>query len=103
MRWRIYYDDGPPVDSADCAAEAAPVDGVQAIVEWQPNGNIAVLWGADYYWWTGDCWAHGRLSSLERWLRLIAPGVKFGRFARNTVYEQIMREVDAARVTVSKA
>lgn len=96
--WRIYYDDGTVFADTDGSPEDAPMDGVQAIVEWKANGNVLVLEGHEYYWWTGDCWAQGGLNSLERWLRAFAPGVKFGRFTRDAIHKKIMREVDASRV-----
>lgn len=98
MRWKIWYDDGTTFSSDDGPAEIAPMDGVQAVVQWQDNGNVDVLEGHEYYWWTGDCWAHGRLNSLERWLRVMCPRLKFGRFTRNEIHRRIMEEVDGGRV-----
>lgn len=91
--WKIWYDDGTKFSSNDGSPEQAPQDGIQAIVERKENGNVGVYEGHEYYWWTGDCWAHGGLNSLERWLRAICPGVKFGRFTENAIHKAIMEEI----------
>ena len=92
MKWCIYYDDGCTFSSDDGTAEEAPVDGVQVVVEWFDNGNVKIHEGSDYYWFTGDGWAYGNVSSLDRWLRVMCPQVKFGRFTRNAVYEAAIRD-----------
>lgn len=93
MRWKVYYDDGTTFSSDDGSAEKAPLDGVQAVVQYHPNGRNEVLEGHDYYWWTGDCWAYGRVNDLERWLRAMCPGVKFGRFTRTAIHQRIMGDL----------
>jgi hypothetical protein len=91
-KWKIFYDDGTTFSSSDGEAKEAPMDGVQVIVEWFDNGTIKVTEGMEYYWWTGDCWAFGRLNDLERWLRALLPELKFGRFTKNAVHQAAIKE-----------
>ncbi len=93
MEWKIWYDDGSTYSSDQGSAESAPLDGVQAIVQYHSNGNNEVLEGMNYYWWTGDCWAYGQVGDLDRWLRATCPNVKFGRFTRNSIHKAIMEEL----------
>lgn len=89
--WCIFYDDGSTFSSKDGPAEMAPLDGVQAIVEWLSNGSPQIHEGCEFYFWTGDCWAYGAQSSLERWLRKELPKVKYGRFTSNAVHKAAVR------------
>ena len=93
MRWSVYLDDGTEIRSATTTPEDVPQDGIQAVVEWTDNNDVHIHEGHEYYWWTGDCWAYGRLNSLERWLRKMCPMVKFGRFTLNAVHQKIMEDV----------
>ncbi len=86
--WYIFYDDEREVTSLDCSPKDAPLDGVQAILEFHYNGTSTVHHD-EYYWWTGDRWASGGVNSLERWLRKIAPQVKYGRWTSTKLFERI--------------
>ncbi len=96
-RWRIYYDDGTTFSSEDGAANGAPTDGIQGIVEWRTNGTVQVHEGADYYYWSGDCWAVGWLHDLERWLRRDFPQLKYGRFVADKVFLKIRQDIEDGR------
>ena len=97
VAWEIFYDDGSRSRSEDCAPENASLDGVQAIVEWDENGNPQIHEGCEYYFWTGDCWAYGALNDLERWLRAVLPRLKYGRFTKNAVHKAAVRAAGGSR------
>ncbi len=93
-RWIIYYDDDSIYTDLDGPAEKAPPDGIQGILDFHDNGTNTIHIDFDYYWWTGENWASGRLNDLERWLRAIAPGVKFGRWTKSSVHIRISKEIN---------
>ena len=92
--WKIYYDDEATFSYGDGLPEEAPLDGVQAIVEFRSNNTVHPYEGFEYYHWTGDCWAAGYLKDLERWLRRELPGLKYGRFCKNAVFLKIREDMD---------
>lgn len=94
--WIIYYDDDTTYTNLDGTVEDAPLDGIQAILEFHFNGTNTVH-HAEYYWWTGDCWASGSVSSLDRWLRKICPSVKYGRWTSRKLFERIGAEISGRR------
>lgn len=83
VRWKIYYDDKSAFTDLDGLPEDAPMDGVQIIMEYWPNGTRTIHQGSDYYWWCGDNWASGGPKDIERHMRKrppIALVVLFGRW-----------------------
>jgi len=92
IEWKIFYDDGTTHHSSESSASEAKQDGIQVIVEWYDNNTYKIHEGYNYYWWTGDCWAYGGLNDLERWLRVLCPDVKFGRFTKNAVHQAALTE-----------
>lgn len=93
MNWRIYYDDGSTFSSEDGLPEEAPLDGIQGIAQEKDNGVKEFHEGFEYYYWMDDCWAHGRINSLERWLRKVLPALKYGRFTSNKIHKKAMEDL----------
>jgi len=94
--WKIWYDDGSTFSNEDGNPEDAPIDGVQAILQWLPLGNYDIIPPADYYWWLWDRWASGNTSGLDRYLRKrdqIKLIIIFGRWTSSNMFQQIQREV----------
>lgn len=96
-KWRIYYDNEITYSSGDGAAEDAPVDGVQMIIEWQddkPDTKIVHM-GMDYYLRVGDTWASCNQHDLERHLRIRPPKahvILFGRWMDTNKYHLIRKQ-----------
>lgn len=94
--WKIWYDDKTTFSNEDGNPEDAPIDGVQAILQWLPHGNYEIISTSDYYWWIDDRWVGGSLSGFERYLRnknrkqVI---VLFGRWAASLLFEKITKQV----------
>ncbi len=93
--WKIWYDDGSAFSNADGDPKDAPIDGVQAILQWLPLGNYNIIPPADYWWWLGDRWISGSSAGLERYLRKrdSNPIILYGRWARSEMFQKIQREV----------
>ena len=98
--WSIYYADGSVVDGVSRVDwEAAPVDGVQAVVVWRsPSGGEAASWSlgmiatiagpngrriSDRMVWTGV----DEYQTLRGW------GVKCGAWMRDDDYRTLMDKV----------
>ena len=94
-KWKIWYDDNTMFSSEDGNAIDAPVDGIQAILQWLPFENYVVVPSSDYYWWLGDRWAGGDSSGLERYLRKRDPNpvIIYGRWAASKLFQRIQMEV----------
>jgi len=95
--WKIWYDDGSIFSNKDGNPEDAPIDGVQAILQWLPYGNYEIIPPADYYWWLGDRWASGSITGLDRYLRKrdqIKTIIIFGRWTSSAQFQRIQREVN---------
>jgi hypothetical protein len=88
--WVIFYDNTNSVTNKDCKPEDVPPDGVQWIVEYMESGGKRFVHGMDYYHWTGDSWAGGNLSDLEKWIRLLLPQIKFGRWTSDSNYQKVL-------------
>ncbi len=96
--WTIHYGDGGTFTSDDGPPEAAPVDGIQWIVERLPNGNTQHHRDRDFYYWTGDCWTAGFERDFNTWVRNLAPQIKYGVCIANADYERIAAEAINARL-----
>ena len=95
--WKIYYDDGSTYSSDGGTAEDAELDGVVCVVQKHGDDPVDVLWGFDFYYWTGENWAAGYQADLERWLRGVLPNLKYGRWTRNSIYKKAMDEANSWR------
>ena len=87
--WTAFYDNGQTYTDSDYLPEDLPADGLQWIVEKLDSGGRRYVHGMDYYRWTGDSWAGGNVADLEKWIRLLFPIIKFGRWISDTDYEKI--------------
>ncbi len=92
VRWKIWYDDGTTFASETGSAADAPVDGILAILEKRANNTIMNHHGNDYYYWTGENWFSGSLASLERWLRMELPNLKYGRWTKDSIWKDVIAE-----------
>lgn len=61
MKWRIYYDSGETYSDVDGAITNAPCDGVQVVVQFDPDVGVERLFYKHFYVWS---WEH------QRWLGL---------------------------------
>ena len=96
-KWKIWYDDGTTYSSDDGLPEDAPVDGVQAILQWLPYDNYDIIPPNDYFWWLEDRWVSGSVSGLERCLRKRSQVILlFGRWAGSKLYYKILDDVRKA-------
>lgn len=94
--WKIWYDDGTTFSNEEGNPEDAPIDGVQAILQWLPLGNYNIIPSSDYYWWVWDRWVGGNINGLERFLRKrdqIIPIIIYGRWTHTNMFHQVQREV----------
>ncbi len=94
--WKIWYDDGTTFSNEEGNPEDAPIDGVQAILQWLPLGNYNIIPSSDYYWWLDDRWVYGNSNGLERFLRKrdkIAPIIIYGRWTSSNMWQQAQKEV----------
>jgi len=94
--WKIWYDDGSTFSSEDGNPEDAPIDGVQAILQWLHYGNYEIIPSSDYYWWLDDRWVFGDITGLERFLRKrsqVMTIIIYGRWASSAMFQQIQKEV----------
>ena len=95
--WKIWYDDSTTFSSEDGNPEDAPMDGVQAILQWLPNGNYEIITTSDYYWWVEDRWVGSGLAGFERYLRKrdrLEVVVIFGRWTSSLLFEKITKQVN---------
>jgi hypothetical protein len=92
VKWKIWYDDGTTFSSDDGNAENAPVDGILAILEKRSDNTVMNHHGNDYYYWTGEVWMSGGQASMERWMRRELPALKFGRWADDTIWREVIEE-----------
>ena len=92
MPWRIYYADGSTFDDANGLPEAAPLDGIQIIVECLSNGQLQYHQDRDFYLWTGDSWHHGYQREFDTWVRNLAPKIKYGLCIAKGDYDAIVKE-----------
>lgn len=93
-KWRIWYDDGSTFDSEKGTPESAPLDGVLAVAEIRADGTVRPPRQGDYYLWTGDGWAVGKIQDLERWLRRELPQLKFGRWSRTDLFLETLERAN---------
>ena len=91
-KWKIWYDDGTPFTSDDGTPQDAPVDGILAILEKRADNTVMNHHGNDYYYWTGENWVSGNLASMERWMRRELPAMKYGRWANDTTWREVVAE-----------
>lgn len=91
-KWKIWYDDGSTFSNEDGTPEEAPVDGILAILEKRANNTIMNHHANEYYYWTGENWFSGNLASLERWLRKELPNLKYGRWTKDSIWKEVMKE-----------
>lgn len=95
MSWKIWYDDHTTFCSNDGNPRDAPIDGVQAILQWLPYGNYNIIPPADYYWWISDRWVSGSITGLERYLRKRedSPIILYGRWAASGMFHRIQKDI----------
>lgn len=88
LKWRLYYRDGQTVSCADSTWEAAPRTDIVAVVWKYDNGPAQTDLGTPYYLNAGDwiarCW--------DPTLYLRGMNVKFGRWARNALFQQAWQQ-----------
>ncbi|MHA2163347.1 MAG: hypothetical protein ACXAEN_26465 [Candidatus Thorarchaeota archaeon] len=95
VKWKIFYDDGSIVSSEETDPDVVPVDGVLAIVERRANNTVMIHQANDYYYWTGENWLSGNIASLERWLRKELPNLKYGRWTKDSIWREVIKEVNS--------
>lgn len=91
-KWKIWYDDGTTYSSSSGTAEDAPVDGILAILEKRSDNTVMNHHGCEFYYWTGENWLSGSQASMERWMRRELPVLKYGRWADDTIWKQVVAE-----------
>ncbi len=91
-KWKIWYDDGSTFSSDDGSPEEAPVDGILAILEKLTNNTILNHHGNEFYYWSGENWYAGNQASLERWMRVELPALKFGRWTKSSIWKEVIAE-----------
>lgn len=99
MQWRIYYADGSTYDGP---VEMAPGDGVIGIVrrdvqddDFPYTNGRELLYGKDFYWWSGDRWLGGDNYGRDDYLR--AAGwrkVVAGRTVKRVQFELIKQRME---------
>jgi hypothetical protein len=85
----IYYDDGGTYDGPP---EHAPGLGVLVVAQ-HIDGQPSIVYGHDFYWWSGDRWWGADQAGI--WDYLHRPGwrkVIFGRTVSNERFAEVMAQ-----------
>lgn len=90
--WCIWYDDNTSYSHTDGPWKDAPVDGVLA-VGLIDDGIRRIYSGNDFYLQESGSLFSFSQAHLERNLRRLIPGMKYGRWAPDDQWAAIQREV----------
>ena len=86
MRYRVYYSDGTTHDGPN-----PPPRDVQAILEYDDEGQLIIRSGGDYYVLRDGVWIEVDIFGLFDFL-MDSGIVLFGRTVSNSEYREVMRK-----------